>query len=151
MGILSDFREGYEEGRSEADGNMQLLVLCWRGLKWIMWNWLGLLFMALWLVASAVLAISIVGFPHAKIAFKNAFLYFGNSDEVFRRTKFCTEAQVAPVANTIWRCTFGWMFALIHISAALLMFATLILFPLGISYFKMIKNAFTPFGAYLQF
>ena len=151
MGILRDFKEGYEEGYRAADENMQLLALCWRGLKWLMWNWLGIFFMITWLISALVLAVSVVGFPYAKIAFRNAFIYFGNSDGVFREAKICTDAKAAPVANTIWRCTFGWILSLFHVFFGVLMFATIILFPLGISYFKMIKNTFTPFGTYLDF
>lgn len=143
MSVFDSFKEGYDEGQREADGFFAIIALFYKGLKWLMWGYLGVIFGILWLVCGLLCCVTVVGIPLSKEIFAAALEQFTFMN--VRSVELNREEH--PVANTVWCCTLGWILALLYTVIAVLMFATLILIPLGIAHLKAAKFAIMPFGA----
>jgi uncharacterized membrane protein YccF (DUF307 family) len=103
--------------------------------------WLALCY----LVATVVMAITIIGLPFAKQSLKLA----GYALWPFGRTLIPAESRhkgLSVFANILWFVLAGWWLALAHLVAGCLMCLTIIGIPLGIASLKMAGAALVPFG-----
>jgi len=106
----------------------------------------------LWILAGALLAITIVGLPWANAAFRIAsFSYwpFGrqlvNRAELNRRGDLGT-GPVGLVLNIVWFVLGGWWLALHHIVLGVGLFITIIGIPFGIQHLKLAIISLAPVG-----
>ncbi len=103
--------------------------------------WLGLL----WSVGGLILCITIVGIPLGLQCFKAArlsFMPFGK--------KVKLNFKKHPIANVIWAIVGGWALAFAYLMLGILNCITIIGIPNGIQCLKMMKLAFSPFGAEIR-
>jgi uncharacterized membrane protein YccF (DUF307 family) len=98
-----------------------------------------------YLIAAALMAITIIGLPFAKQALKLA----GYAIWPFGRTLIPSESRhkgLSVVANVLWFILVGWWLALEHLFVGILLCITIIGIPLGVASFKMAGAALVPFG-----
>jgi uncharacterized membrane protein YccF (DUF307 family) len=103
--------------------------------------WLGISYV----IAGVLLAITIIGIPFAKQAFKLAHYAFWP----FGRTLVQSSARhkgISVVGNILWFVLAGWWLALEHLILGVLLCLTIIGIPLGVGSFKMAAAALVPFG-----
>ena len=120
-----------------AGGMRFLLNVCWLVF--------GGFFLALgYVVAGALLAITVVGIPFAIASFRmaNFALWpFG------RQLVDDPRAGVgAGIGNVLWVVLAGWWIALGHIITGIAQCATLIGIPLGLANFKLVPVSLLPMG-----
>ncbi len=116
-------------------------------LWFVLGGWISLL---AWLLAGAILAITIVGLPWTAAAFRIA----GFSAAPFGRTLVAKGALTGErpsgmldlIFNVIWFVFAGWWLALHHIVLALALFVTIIGIPFGIQHLKLALTALAPVG-----
>jgi len=112
----------------------------------LIWFVLAGLWLAIaYVVAAALLAITVVGLPFAKQALKLA----GYALWPFGRQLIPSETRSAPlslVGNVLWFVLAGWWLALSHLTTGCLLCLTIIGIPLGVADFKMAGAALAPFG-----
>ncbi len=112
----------------------------------ILWLVLAGFWLAIaYLVAAALLAITIVGLPFAKQALKlshYALWPFGYA-LVQSPTRY---KGLSAVGNVLWFVLAGWWLALLHLVSGVLLFLTIIGIPLGVGDIKMAGAALVPFG-----
>lgn len=97
-----------------------------------------------YVVAGAILMVTVVGIPFGLQAFKLAGFAlwpFGRAVVPGR-----TPGVLAAFGNVLWVVLAGWWLALAHVVFGLLLCLTLIGIPMGIACFKMTGMAFAPFG-----
>lgn len=131
----------------QSNGNALALVLN------ILWIVLGGVWMALgWLIASALMAISIIGLPWARAAFTMAgysLLPFGframNRETAFGTPDIGTGA-FGFIGNVIWLLVAGWWLALGHVLSAALLALTIIGLPFAWAHLKLAGFALWPVG-----
>jgi uncharacterized membrane protein YccF (DUF307 family) len=119
----------------------------------VLWIVFGGLWMALaWLIAAAVMAITIVGLPWSRAAFTIAgytLLPFGQKAvsraEYFGREDVGTGA-LGFLGNIIWLVLAGWWLALGHLVTALLCAVTIIGIPFAWAHLKLAGIALWPIG-----
>jgi uncharacterized membrane protein YccF (DUF307 family) len=106
----------------------------------------------LWILAGALLAITIVGLPWANAAFRIAsFSYwpFGrqlvNRAELNRRGDLGT-GPVGLLLNIVWFVLGGWWLAIHHIVLGVGLFITIIGIPFGIQHLKLAIISLAPVG-----
>ena len=110
----------------------------------ILWIVTGGIWMALgWLLAAAIMAITIIGLPWARAAFNIAgytLLPFGQvalrRDEVLGRADLGT-GPAGLVGNIIWLVLAGWWLALGHVATALGLALTVIGIPFAWAHLKL--------------
>ncbi|QUG99924.1 YccF domain-containing protein [Saccharopolyspora erythraea] len=111
----------------------------------IVWLIFGGLLMALgYVVAGAVLAITVVGIPFAIASFRmaNFALWpFGR-----RLVDEPDAGAFSTVGNVLWVVLAGWWLALGHIVTGLAQCVTIIGIPLGIANFKLVPVSLFPLG-----
>ena len=103
--------------------------------------WLGISYV----IAGVLLAITIIGIPFAKQAFKLARY----SLWPFGRTLVQSSTRhkgISVVGNILWFVLAGWWLALEHLILGALLCLTIIGIPLGVGSFKMAAAALVPFG-----
>ncbi|HYD32549.1 MAG TPA: YccF domain-containing protein [Azospirillaceae bacterium] len=119
----------------------------------ILWIIFGGFWMALgWLIAAAVLAITIIGLPWARAAF-NLTLYtlapFGRRamprDALTGREDIGTGA-FGLLGNVIWFLLAGWWLALGHLLTAVALALTIIGIPFAWAHLKLAGMALWPIG-----
>ena len=119
----------------------------------IIWILLGGAWMALgWLVASAVMAITIVGLPWARAGFNIALytlLPFGS--KAVRRDELTGESDIGTgplglIGNLIWLVLAGWWLALGHLVIAAMLAVTIIGIPFAWAHLKLAGIALWPIG-----
>jgi len=119
----------------------------------ILWILFGGAYMALgWLIAAAVMAITIVGLPWARAAFNIAaytLLPFGS--RAVRRDLLTGEGDVGTgplglVGNVIWFVLAGWWLALGHLATAVALAITIIGLPFAWAHLKLAGIALWPIG-----
>ncbi len=119
----------------------------------IFWILLGGAWMAFgWLVASAVMAVTIIGLPWARAAFNIAaytFLPFGS--RAVRRDELTGESDVGTgalglIGNLIWLILAGWWLALGHVVTAIMLAVTVIGIPFAWAHLKLAGIALWPIG-----
>jgi uncharacterized membrane protein YccF (DUF307 family) len=112
----------------------------------VIWLVLAGVWLALgYLIAAALMAITIIGLPFAKQALKLA----GYAIWPFGRTLIPSESRhkgLSVVANVLWFILVGWWLALEHLFVGILLCITIIGIPLGVASFKMAGAALVPFG-----
>jgi uncharacterized membrane protein YccF (DUF307 family) len=108
----------------------------------ILWIVFGGLFMALgWLLAAAIMAITIIGLPWAPAAFRIAgytLLPFGN------QTQDCDPGPLSLVGNIIWFILAGWWLALGHLITAIGLAITIIGIPFAWAHLKLARLSLAP-------
>jgi uncharacterized membrane protein YccF (DUF307 family) len=112
----------------------------------ILWLVLAGVWMAIaYLIAGAILCITIIGIPFGVQSFKlaaYALWPFGRA-LVPSPTRL---KGLSVFANILWFVLAGWWLALAHLFTGILLCITIIGIPLGIASFKMAGAALVPFG-----
>jgi uncharacterized membrane protein YccF (DUF307 family) len=114
----------------------------------ILWIVFGGLHMAIaWVVAAAIMAITVVGIPWARAGFTIALytlLPFGNT--VVDRPSGIGAGPLGFIGNIIWLILAGWWLALLHIVTALLLAITIVGIPFAWAHFKLAGISLWPIG-----
>ena len=119
----------------------------------VAWIVFGGLWMAVgWVVASIIMAITIIGIPWARAAFNIALytlLPFGN--EAVNRADYTGREDVGTgplgtIGNLIWLVLAGWWLALAHLIIALGLAITIIGLPFAWAHLKLAGIALWPIG-----
>jgi len=113
-------------------------------------NVVWLLLAGLWLaisyvVAAAILAITIIGLPFAKQSLKLATYALWP----FGRMLIASESRpvgLGLLGNIVWLVLGGWWLAFLHLITGALLCLTVLGIPLGVASFKMAGAALAPFG-----
>jgi len=112
----------------------------------IIWLVLSGLWMAIgYVLAAAVMAITIIGIPFAAQSLKLA----GYALWPFGRTIIPSRTRhksLSVVGNVLWFVLAGWWLALGHLVTGIVLCVTIIGIPLGVASFKMAGAALVPFG-----
>jgi uncharacterized membrane protein YccF (DUF307 family) len=119
----------------------------------LLWIVFGGLWMAVgWLIAAAIMAITIIGLPWARAAFNIAsytLLPFGRR-AVSRRDYLGEEdfgtGPLGLLGNFIWLILAGWWLALGHLITAILLAVTIIGIPFAWAHLKLAGLALWPIG-----
>ena len=105
-----------------------------------------------WLIASLLMAISIIGIPWARACFNIAhytFLPFGNQLVDRRELQGHGDIGTGPlglIGNVIWFILGGWYLMLSHFVVGVLLCLTIIGIPFGVAHFKLMRAAIFPIG-----
>lgn len=112
----------------------------------ILWLVLAGLWLAIgYLLAGALLCITVIGIPFGVQAFKLA----GYALWPFGRALVPSATRhkgLSVVGNILWFVLAGWWLALLHLFTGILLCITIIGIPLGVASFKMAGGALVPFG-----
>ena len=124
---------------------MRLILNC---LWFILGGWIS---GSLWILAGLLLAITIVGLPWARAAFRIAgFSYWPFGRQVMPRSGFGgTDLGTGPlgaILNVIWFIFAGWYLALHHILLGLALCITIIGIPFGLQHLKLAVISLAPVG-----
>lgn len=115
-----------------------LLNLIWLILAGI---WLAISY----LIAGAILCITIIGIPFGIQSFKLAGYALWPFGRMLIPAKTRHKA-ISVVGNILWLILAGWWLALVHLIVGCLLCITIIGIPLGVASFKMAGAALVPFG-----
>ena len=97
----------------------------------------------LWLLATAILAITVIGLPWTPAALRLAgFSYAPFGKRIVERDP----GAVSLLLNIVWLVFAGWWLALLHIVHGVAQCVTIIGIPFGIANFKLVPAAFWPLG-----
>ena len=96
-----------------------------------------------WLIAGLLCCITVVGIPLGCQCFKFASLSFWP----FGKDIIYDGGAPSTIANLIWILLCGWLMALENCIFGLLWTVTIVGIPFGKQFFKIAKQALTPFGA----
>jgi uncharacterized membrane protein YccF (DUF307 family) len=110
--------------------------------------WLGLagIWMAIaYVIAGALLCITIIGIPFGVQSFKLAAFALWPFGRALVPAASRMKA-VSAIANVLWFILAGWWLALGHLLTGILLCLTIIGIPLGVASFKMAGAALVPFG-----
>jgi len=119
----------------------------------LLWMIFGGIWMAVgWLIAAAIMAITIVGIPWARAAFNiasYALLPFGR--KAVSRAEYLGQEDIGTGAlgflgNIVWLVLAGWWLALCHLITALLLAITIIGIPFAWAHLKLAGIALWPIG-----
>lgn len=119
----------------------------------VLWLVFGGIWMALaWAIAGVVMIVTIIGIPWARAAFtiaRYSLLPFGyravRRDEVTGQEDIGT-GFLGLIGNLIWLLIPGWVLALGHIFAAVLLAVTIIGIPFAWAHLKLALIALWPIG-----
>jgi len=113
----------------------------------ILWLFFGGLMMAIgWLIAAAIMAITIIGLPWAPAALRIAgytLLPFGQTVESR------DPGPLSFVGNVIWFILAGWWLALGHVIIAILLGVTIIGLPFAWAHLKLARLSLAPVATVL--
>jgi len=119
----------------------------------LLWIVFGGLWMAIgWVVAAAVMAITIIGLPWARAAFNIAsytLLPFGRKAVSRAEHLGVEDIGTGPfglLGNLIWLVLAGWWLALGHLITAILLAVTIIGIPFAWAHLKLAGIALWPIG-----
>jgi len=119
-------------------------------LAWIVF---GGLYMAVgWLIATVIMAVTIVGLPWARAAFNiasYALLPFGRkavSRAEYLGTEDLGTGLFGLIGNIIWLVLAGWWLALLHLITAICLAITIIGIPFAWAHLKLAGIALWPIG-----
>jgi len=119
----------------------------------ILWMIFGGVWMAVgWLIAAAIMAITIIGIPWARASFNiasYALLPFGR--RAVSRAEYLGRDDVGTGAlgflgNIVWLVLAGWWLALGHLFAAIVLAVTIIGIPFAWAHLKLAGIALWPIG-----
>jgi len=119
----------------------------------LLWIVFGGLWMAIgWVIAAAVMAITIIGLPWARAAFNIAsytLLPFGR--KAVSRAEYSGRHDVGTgplglIGNIIWLVLAGWWLALGHVITAVLLAVTIVGIPFAWAHLKLAGIALWPIG-----
>ena len=118
----------------------------------LLWIVFGGLWMAVgWLIAAAIMAITIIGLPWARAAFNIAsytLLPFGR--KAVSRKEFLGEdigtGPLGVLGNIVWLILAGWWLALGHLITAIFLAVTIIGIPFAWAHLKLAGLALWPIG-----
>lgn len=119
----------------------------------LLWIVFGGVWMALgWIVASVIMAITIIGIPWARAAFNIAIytlLPFGQ--KAVSRAEYLGQDDLGTgplgfIGNVIWLILAGWWLALGHLITAVLLAITIIGIPFAWAHLKLAGLALWPIG-----
>lgn len=112
----------------------------------IIWLVLSGIWMAIaYVIAGALLCLTIIGIPFGVQAFKLAVYALWPFGRALVPAATRMKA-VSAIANVLWFVLAGWWLALGHLFTGILLCLTIIGIPLGIATFKMASAALVPFG-----
>lgn len=119
----------------------------------VLWILCGGLYMAIaWLIAAAIMAVTIIGIPWMRAAFNIAvytLLPFGQKaisrEEYYGREDVGT-GPFGVLGNLVWLVLAGWWLALGHLLTAILLAVTLIGIPFAWAHLKLAGLALWPIG-----
>lgn len=112
----------------------------------IIWLVLSGIWMAIaYVIAGALLCLTIIGIPFGVQAFKLAVYALWPFSRALVPAATRMKA-VSAIANVLWFVLAGWWLALGHLFTGILLCLTIIGIPLGIATFKMASAALVPFG-----
>ena len=119
----------------------------------VLWVVFGGFWMAAgWLIASVVMAITIIGIPWARAAFNIAFytlLPFGQtavSRDAYLGREDVGTGPLGMLGNIIWFVLAGWWLALTHLITAIGLAITIIGIPFAWAHLKLAGLALWPIG-----
>jgi uncharacterized membrane protein YccF (DUF307 family) len=119
----------------------------------ILWIVFGGLWMAVgWIIAAAIMAITIVGLPWTRAAFNIAaytLLPFGQkavSRALYSGGADTGTGPLGVVGNIIWLVLAGWWLALGHLATAVLLAVTIVGIPFAWAHLKLAGIALWPIG-----
>jgi uncharacterized membrane protein YccF (DUF307 family) len=105
-----------------------------------------------WIIAAALMAITIIGLPWTRAAFNIAFytlLPFGQK-AVSRAEYYGSEdlgtGPLGLLSNIIWLILAGWWLALGHLITAILLAVTIVGIPFAWAHLKLAAIALWPIG-----
>jgi uncharacterized membrane protein YccF (DUF307 family) len=119
----------------------------------ILWIIFGGLEMAVaWVIAAAIMAITIIGLPWARAALNIALytlLPFGH--KAVSRAEYTGHGDLGTgplgfIGNLIWLVLAGWWLALLHLLAAIVLAITIIGIPFAWAHLKLARIALWPIG-----
>jgi uncharacterized membrane protein YccF (DUF307 family) len=119
----------------------------------LLWMFFGGIWMAIaWLVAAAIMAITIIGLPWARAAFNIAsytLLPFGR--KAVSRAEYLGTGDIGTgplgfLGNLVWLILAGWWLALGHLVLAVLLAVTIIGIPFAWAHLKLAGLALWPIG-----
>jgi uncharacterized membrane protein YccF (DUF307 family) len=119
----------------------------------LLWIVFGGVWMAIgWLIAAAIMCVTIIGIPWARAAFNiaiYAFLPFGHKavsrDEHYGHEDVGT-GPLGTIGNIIWLVLAGWWLALAHLVIAVVLAITIIGIPFAWAHLKLAGLALWPIG-----
>lgn len=119
----------------------------------ILWIIFGGAWMALgWLIAAAIMAVTIIGIPWARAAFNNALYAFAPfgfmavpRDQYTGREDIGT-GVLGFLGNVIWLVLAGWWLALAHVATAVMLAVSIIGIPFAWAHLKLAGLALWPVG-----
>jgi uncharacterized membrane protein YccF (DUF307 family) len=118
-------------------------------LLWIIFG--GLWMAAGWMIAAAVMAITVIGLPWTRAAFNMAvytLLPFGQQ-AVSRADLGQNDLGTGPlgiVGNVLWLVLAGWWLALAHLITAIMLAITIVGIPFAWAHVKLAGLALWPIG-----
>ena len=111
----------------------------------ILWLVFGGFFAGLgWLLACAIMAVTIIGLPWCFAAFRIAlytFLPFGQ--EIRRRPD---AGALSVLGNVVWFVLAGWWLAIVHLCVAVALAVTIIGIPFAWAHLKLAGASLAPVG-----
>jgi uncharacterized membrane protein YccF (DUF307 family) len=119
----------------------------------LLWMFFGGIWMAVaWLIAAAIMAITIVGLPWTRAAFNIAsytLLPFGR--KAVSRGEYLGEDSIGTgplgfIGNLSWLILAGWWLALGHLITAILLAVTIVGIPFAWAHLKLAGLALWPIG-----
>jgi uncharacterized membrane protein YccF (DUF307 family) len=119
----------------------------------VLWMIFGGIWMAVgWLIATVIVAITIIGLPWARAAFNIAsytLLPFGRkavSRKEYLGTDDIGTGAFGFIGNIVWLILAGWWLALGHLITAVLLAVTIIGIPFAWAHLKLAGIALWPIG-----
>jgi uncharacterized membrane protein YccF (DUF307 family) len=120
----------------------------------LLWIVCGGVWMALgWLIAAAIMCVTIIGIPWARAAFNiaiYAFLPFGHK-AVSRAEHYGREdtgtGPLGTIGNIVWLVLAGWWLALAHLVLAVVLAITIIGIPFAWAHLKLAGLSLWPIGS----
>jgi uncharacterized membrane protein YccF (DUF307 family) len=126
------------------------LILLLLNVLWIIFG--GLWMAVCWLIAAAIMAITIIGLPWARAAFNIAsytLLPFGRkavSRAEYLGTHDFGTGPFGLIGNIVWLVLAGWWLALGHLITAILLAVSIIGIPFAWAHLKLAGIALWPIG-----
>jgi uncharacterized membrane protein YccF (DUF307 family) len=116
----------------------------------VLWLLLGGLWLGVgWVIAAAIMAVTIIGLPWARAALTNAqytLMPFGYTVVPRDRPGDLGSSALGVVGNVIWLLLAGWWLALGHLLAAIVLGITIVGLPFAWAHLKLAGLALWPIG-----